>query len=156
MNVWMKVKRRLGENIKSIVSDFLGDHRSPEYKQVVEDILKNDKALGVLTSIKKCTFFTLTWIIFQRSQLCPWQCTFFTLNWNFFPGSCVELSEEQGDRFHRDIKLIEERYQSRWNINTSPDYSWCLKRDTPEYKYRQKSVRKSFIPAWYSIIVKIC
>ena len=29
-----------------------------------------------------------------------------------FPDNCVDVSDELGERFHQDIKIIEERYQS--------------------------------------------
>ena len=28
--------------------------------------------------------------------------------------NCEDVNEKQGERFHRDFKLLEERYQGRW------------------------------------------
>ena len=36
---------------------------------------------------------------------------------DYFPGNCGDYSEEQGKRFHQDIRIMEERYQCRWDIN---------------------------------------
>ncbi|GBP05632.1 hypothetical protein EVAR_3094_1 [Eumeta japonica] len=33
-----------------------------------------------------------------------------------------DVSEEQGKRFHKDIKEMEKRYQGRWDINKMGDY----------------------------------
>ena len=32
---------------------------------------------------------------------------------DYFPQNCGDLSEEQGERFHQDIRVMEERYQDR-------------------------------------------
>ncbi|GBM72637.1 hypothetical protein AVEN_238222-1 [Araneus ventricosus] len=40
------------------------------------------------------------------------------------------VSDEQGERFHQDIKEMERRYQGRWDVNMMADYCWCLKRDS--------------------------
>ena len=33
---------------------------------------------------------------------------------DYFPENLGAFSEEQGERFHLDIKVIEKRYQGRW------------------------------------------
>ncbi|KAK3883232.1 hypothetical protein Pcinc_012433 [Petrolisthes cinctipes] len=48
---------------------------------------------------------------------------------DYFSNNCGDLSEEQGERFHKDIQEMEERYQGRWDVNFLADYCWCLKRD---------------------------
>ena len=49
---------------------------------------------------------------------------------------CGAVSEEQGECFHQDIRVMEERYQGRWNVSTLAEYCWYLKRDVPEVKHR--------------------
>ena len=34
-----------------------------------------------------------------------------------FPENLGDYSEEQGERFHQDIKEMERRYEGRWDIN---------------------------------------
>ncbi|KAI6651281.1 hypothetical protein LOD99_5429 [Oopsacas minuta] len=34
------------------------------------------------------------------------------------------VSEEQGERFHQDIKTMETRYQERWDVHMMADYCW--------------------------------
>ena len=36
--------------------------------------------------------------------------------------------EEQGERFHQDIRIMEKRNQVQWDVNFLADYCWCLKR----------------------------
>ena len=40
---------------------------------------------------------------------------------NYFPQNLGDMSEEHGERFHQDIKSMETRYQSRWNISMMAD-----------------------------------
>ena len=46
-----------------------------------------------------------------------------------FPENCGDVSDEQGERFHQGIKVIEERYQGRMDKRMMADYCWSLKRD---------------------------
>ena len=43
-----------------------------------------------------------------------------------FPENFGDTSEEQGQRFHQDIKTMEDRYQGRWDIHMMADYWWNL------------------------------
>ncbi|XP_023314144.1 uncharacterized protein LOC111693559 [Trichogramma pretiosum] len=45
-----------------------------------------------------------------------------------FPKNCGDFSDEQGERFHHDIKHMEQRYQGRWDVAMMADYCWMLKR----------------------------
>lgn len=51
------------------------------------------------------------------------QLDFFAKSW------FLNFNEEREERLHQDIKTMETRYQSRWNINMMADYCWSLKRD---------------------------
>jgi len=109
---------------KSIIQNFLGNHRSPDYEHVVEELLQSFKAVGARMSIK---------MHFLSSHL------------DYFPDNCGDLSEEQGERFHQDIRVMEERYQGRWDVNMLADYCWCLKRDVPVPEHKRKSLKKPFL-----------
>lgn len=112
------------QSFKSLCHNFLGNHRSPEYESIVKSLIETFHNLGVRMSIK---------LHFLRSHL------------DYFPDNCGDYSEEQGERFHQDIKCMEDRYQGRWDINMLADYCWCLRRDSPEEKHKRKSVKSSFI-----------
>lgn len=43
-----------------------------------------------------------------------------------FPENREHYSEEQGERFYQDIKLMETRYQGRWDLNMMADFCWTL------------------------------
>ncbi|GBL75535.1 hypothetical protein AVEN_220177-1, partial [Araneus ventricosus] len=38
--------------------------------------------------------------------------------------------EEQGERFHQDVRDIERLYQGRWGVNMLADYCWIFMRET--------------------------
>ena len=77
---------------KSIVTNFLGNHRSLECQSVVDEFLKNFQPLGACMSIK---------MYFLSSHV------------DHFPVNCGDLSEEQGELFHQEIRVMEERCQFR-------------------------------------------
>ena len=32
-----------------------------------------------------------------------------------------DVRDEQGERFYQDVKLVEERYQEKWDVEMKPD-----------------------------------
>ncbi|GFW51249.1 uncharacterized protein TNCV_3595311 [Trichonephila clavipes] len=62
---------------------------------------------------------------------------------DYFPENLGAVSEEQGQRFHQDIKEMECRYQGRWNVNMMADYCWMLKREISQ-EHSRKSTKRSF------------
>lgn len=56
-----------------------------------------------------------------------------------FPENLGDFSEEQGERFHQDIRTMEERYQGRWDSQMMADYCWSLQRDLPNVVHSRKS-----------------
>jgi len=71
---------------------------------------------------------------------------FFESHLDYFPENLGDYSEEQGERFHQDLKTIKQRYQGKWDVNMLADYCWNLKRDLPEQKRanKRKPLRRSF------------
>src|SRR6218665_3839026 len=55
------------------------------------------------------------------------------------PGSA---SEEEGERFHREIKRMEQRYQSRWNLNMIV-YHCCMQhKEEPQAVNKRKGSKR--------------
>ena len=71
-----------------VVKNFLGNKKADNYTQLVEDMLFHFNRLGCNMSVK---------VHYLHSHL------------DLFPENVGELSEEQGERFHQDIKTIEAR-----------------------------------------------
>ncbi|GFU57687.1 uncharacterized protein TNCV_3638421 [Trichonephila clavipes] len=59
---------------------------------------------------------------------------------DYFPENVGAVSEEQGERFHQDIKEMERRYQGRWNVNMMADYCWMLKGENSQEHSRKMVV----------------
>jgi hypothetical protein len=69
---------------------------------------------------------------------------FLNAHLDYFPENLGAVSEEQGERFHHDIKEMETRYQGIWNVNMMGDYCWLLHRDDRQATYKRKSTKRSF------------
>lgn len=111
-------------SLKSVIANFLGNKRSLQYQNTVDELMENFNKLGARMSVK---------MHFLHSHL------------DYFPENCGDYSEEQGERFHQDISIMEERYQGRWDVNFLADYCWCLKRDSPSTPHKRKSLKRPFI-----------
>ena len=57
---------------------------------------------------------------------------------DFFPENLGDESDEHGERFHQQMKVMETRYQGFWNEAMMGDYCWFLIRETKSNYKRQK------------------
>ena len=108
-----------------VVQSFKGNRQADNYKDIVQKLLDNFQALGINMSIK---------VHFLHSHL------------DRFPENLGDVSDEQGERFHQDIKVMEERYQGRWDKKIMSDHCWCLKRDNPGSQHTRKSKKRKILP----------
>lgn len=109
-------------SLKRVLSEFLGSHRSPEYKEIVHELLMNLKEMGCNMSLK---------IHYLHAHL------------DFFRDKLVDFSDEHGERFHQDIAPIEKRYQGKSVLHMLGEYCWSLISDDDTI-YKRKSTRISF------------
>ena len=107
-----------------VVKGFLGNTKVSNYQNLVEGMLKNFHSLGTRMSIK---------LHYLYSHL------------ERFPENLGDLSEEQGERFHQDIRTMEERYQGRWDAHMLSDYCWSLMRDCAQEPHKRKSYKRTFV-----------
>ena len=59
---------------------------------------------------------------------------------DYFPEKLGDVSKKQGERFHQDIRAVEERYQVRWGSRVKADNCWALIRDCTEQSHSRKSI----------------
>ena len=104
--------------IKSVVVNFLGSHRHEKYPNIVDSMLKAYEQLGACMSLK---------MHFLHSHL------------DFFPSNLGEVSDEQGERFHQDIPVIDGRYQGRYDANMMGNFGWYLQRERKSSLYKRKA-----------------
>ena len=69
----------------SVVQEFLGNTNASNYRYLVDLMLRNSQALGSRMSIKLHYLFS---------------------HLDYFPENLGNVSEEQGERFHQDIKMM--------------------------------------------------
>ena len=108
-----------------VVSNFLGSTKADNYKDLVNALLSTFKKLGCNMSVK---------VHFLHSHI------------DYFPQNLGAVSEEQGERFHQDIKTMEKRYQGRWDCSMMADYCWSLQRDCTNTIYSRKAKKRKFTP----------
>ncbi|GBM26481.1 hypothetical protein AVEN_206169-1 [Araneus ventricosus] len=63
---------------------------------------------------------------------------------DYFSENLGAVSEEQGERFHQDIKEMERRYQGKSNVSMIADDCWMLQRDNPSKVHKRKSDKRDF------------
>lgn len=92
-------------SLKEVIRGVLSNHKAENAEFLVKDLLKKYQTMGCRMSLK---------IHFLHSHF------------DFFPPNLGMVSDEQGERFHQDLKRIEERYQGRWNAKMLADYCWFV------------------------------
>ena len=119
------VEKKAWLSFEEVVSKFLGNTKDPDYQSIVKNMLAYFEALGCCMSLK---------VHFLHAHL------------DYFPQNLGDMSEEHEERFHQDIKIMETRYQRRWDASMMADYCWCLKRDYKSSEIARKVKRRKFIP----------
>lgn len=122
----VSVERCAWEEFRNVIENFLGNFKSNDYDVHVRNMISRFQDLGCRMSVK---------MHFLDSHL------------DYFPVNLGAYSEEQGERFHQDISVMEGRYQGRWNVNMMADYCWSINRHNPEAKHKRKSYRRQFLSA---------
>ena len=120
------IEKRAWLAFVEVVNNFLGNKKAENYREIVNEMLSSFELHGCNMSIK---------IHFLFSHL------------DQFPENLGDVSDEQGERFHQDIKVMEERYQGRWDMHMMADYCWSLKRDAPGLNHSRKCRKRKFLPS---------
>ena len=84
-----------------VVNNFLSNTKSSEYKEIVKTLLDTFHKRGCNMSVE---------VHFLHNHL------------EYFPKNLGALRKEQGKRFHQDIKIMEKRYQGRWDVHMIANY----------------------------------
>ena len=117
------VERRAWENFVSVVKGFLGNHKVPNFKDIVEELANAYEKIGCRMSLK---------LLILHSHI------------DEFQDNLEDYSEEQGERFYQDVKSFEERYKGQYNENLMGDYIWNLLRESDLTYNRQSRKKISF------------
>ena len=118
------LEARAWKAFSKVFHNFFGNKRADNYIELVEELLLSLQDLGCRMSIK---------VHYLHSHLSE------------FPANLGDVSEEQGEHFHQDVKVMEERYQDRWNCNMMADYCWSLMRDIPYTVHKRLATKRKFL-----------
>lgn len=118
------IEKRAWKSFMEICGGFLGNHRSEDYVDLVEEFLDAYDKMGCHMSIK---------VHFLHSHL------------NFFPENLGQFSDEQGEHFHQEIALMERRFEGKNKIKMVSEYCWSLIRDDDGEPLRKKRASKNFM-----------
>lgn len=105
---------------RNLVKDFLENTRIENFTEIVQQLLQSFKMLSRSESIK---------LNFLQSHLYD------------FLENLGAISAEQDERIHRGLKLMEERYQDRWDDHMMADYCSNIKRDCPQIEHAGKNYK---------------
>ena len=81
-----QIEKSAWKSFKSVVQNFLGNHKAPNYREIVGELLRSYQDMGCNMSLK---------IHFLDSHL------------DFFPDSLGAVSDEHGEGFHQEISALE-------------------------------------------------
>ena len=108
-----------------VVKNFLGNNKSRNYTELVNNMLTAFRNLGCNMSIKMHYLFS---------------------HMDRFPENLGSMSDEQEERFHQDLNETATRYQDCWDAVMMADYCWNLKRDLRATKHSRSSKKRKFKP----------
>jgi len=115
------VKKAAWQFFEKVSNGFLENFKAANFRELVQDLVDSYECLGCNMSLK---------MHFSFLQL------------DFFPSNCGDVSDENGERFHQDISVMEHMYKGKWSAAMLGDYCWMMKRDAPETNYPRQTKRK--------------
>lgn len=108
-----------------VVKNFLGNKKARNYAELVTNMMTAYRNLGCNMSIK------MHYLLSHMDR---------------FPENLGAMSDEQGERFHQDMREMETRYQGRWDAVMMADYCWTLKRDLPAAEHSRSAKKQKVKP----------
>lgn len=90
-----------------VIEEFLGNKRAVDYEKNIDDMLLAFHNIGVHMNLK---------IHFLHSHL------------NFFKENLGAVSDEHGERFHQELKVVEARFKGKPSIPMLCEYFWTIYR----------------------------
>lgn len=104
--------------LEDVVENFLGSKQSPNRVQLVQKLLETYEKIGALMSLK---------MHFLKNHL------------QEFEENLGDFSDQHGERFHQDIKVMEKRYKGKDFRHMLGNHCWHLIRDDPSTDWSRKS-----------------
>lgn len=112
------VERKAWRCLISVIENFLGNNRAPNYEELIKNMLDAFHEMGVNMSLK---------VHFLANHL------------DFFPENLGAFSDEHGERFHKDIAEIEKRFKGKNLAHMLAEYCWYICRNFGPEQYSRRS-----------------
>ena len=109
--------------LTNVVKDFLRNKKAHNYKELVAELLLSFQDLKCNMRIK---------FRFLKSHL------------DTFPENLGYLSDEQVESLHKDIKVMDRRYEGCWDIHMMADYCWSIASHKPQAPRKRKALKRQF------------
>ena len=119
-----EVERTAWMYFVSVVIGFLDKHRAENFRELVDGLVEAYRKMGCRMSLK---------IHVLHAHL------------DEFKDNMRDYSEEQGERFHQDVRSFEERYKVQYNESMMGDYIWNLLRESKVTYHRQSRKNIFFV-----------
>lgn len=124
LNHLSTVERRAFTAATAVIENFLGKNKSPNYREIVREMIVSFGIMGVNMSLK---------IHFLHNHL------------DFFPPNLGDFSDEHGERFHKDIARIERDYKGKNHRNMLGQYCWSICRNESTEAFKRKIKQSRFL-----------
>ena len=129
---WPLSKLERGLHLLMWCKVFVGTRKTNNYKEIVDELLLSLRGLECRMSIK---------LHYLHSHL------------DKFSDNLEDVRAEQGERFHKYIKVMEDRYQGRWDSHMMSDYCRSLMRANPNALHKRASSKRKFTSNWNNMCV---
>ena len=119
------------QSFKDVVDNYLGNHKSDQFHQMVERLLIDYRQMGCLMSIK---------VHFLMCHL------------DFFPDNLGDFSDKRTNA--SSLRSFEINFKSNWDINVLCDYMWFTLKECDEPRPRNDNERRYFVLSFSQFFTK--
>ena len=118
-----EVERTAWTCFVSVVNGFLGNHKAENYRELVDGLVDAYQKMGGRMSLK---------VNVLHAHL------------DELKNNMGDYSEEQGEKFHQDVRSFKERYKEQYNESMMGNYIWNLLCESKLTYHRQSRKNISF------------
>lgn len=133
-NALNPIELRAWNSFKDVCDNFLGKNRSDDYNVRIDELIEAYGAMGCIMAPKMH-------LLQAHRNAFPYQDEVVRLllsifRYYSFVFVLIEASDEQGERFHQEIAVMESRYRGKDKVHMLADYCWQLIRSNNTNSHR--------------------
>ena len=119
-----EVEKKAWTATVAVINNFLGNKKAENYEELIRNVIEAYREMKVNMSLK-------------IHLLCD--------HLDFFPSNLGDFSDEHGERFHRDMATIEERFKGKDHRHMLSEYCLSICRDTDTENLKRQTKRPRFL-----------